>query len=229
MQPASARPAIRHTEYEIEPVPGLPEPLPAGESLLWQGTPRWQTLARRVFRVPLVAVYFGVLAAWRIAAGIADGDAAASIAVGAAWVLGLGAAAALLLTLIAWMTAKSTMYSITSKRLVLRIGMALPVTINLPFNAIASAGLRANGDGTGDIVLALASPHKASYVLLWPHVRPWRLSRAEPMLRGILQPEAAAQILSRALAASAGMAVPAMPGAADEAADRVVHVRRAAA
>jgi hypothetical protein len=225
---------MHHTDYEIEPVPGLPEPLPAGETLLWQGTPRWQTLARRVFRVPLVALYFGVLACWRVAAGVADGDAAGSIAVGTAWVLGLGAAAALLLTLIAWMTAKSTMYSITSKRLVLRIGMALPVTINLPFNAIAAAGVRANGDGTGDIVLTLASPHKASYVLLWPHVRPWRFSKAEPMLRGIVQPGVAAQVLSRALAASAGMAVPAMsgvggPGMADQAADRALHVRRAAA
>lgn len=227
--PASSRPVIHRTHYEIEPVPGLPEPLPAGESLLWQGTPRWQTLARRVYRVHLVVIYFGVLAAWRVAAGVSDGDPAATITVGTAWVLGLGAATSLLLTLIAWMTAKSTMYSITSKRLVLRIGMALPVTINLPFNAIASAGVRANGDGTGDIVLTLASPHKASYVLLWPHVRPWRFSRAEPMLRGILQPDVAAQILSRALAASAGMAVPVMPGEADQVADRTVHVRRAAA
>jgi hypothetical protein len=223
------QPAIHHTDYEIEPVPGLPEPLPAGESLLWQGTPRWQTLARRVFRVHLVVVYFGVLAAWRIAAGVADGDPAATIAVGTSWVLGLGAAASLLLTLIAWMTAKATMYSITTKRLVLRIGMALPVTINLPFNAIASAGVHANRDGTGDIALRLAPPHKASYGLLWPHVRPWRFSRAEPMLRCIAGPQVAAQVLSRALAASAGMAVPAMPGVRDEAADRVVHVRRAAA
>jgi len=33
-------------EYEYEPVPGLPQRLPQGERILWQGAPDWQTLAR---------------------------------------------------------------------------------------------------------------------------------------------------------------------------------------
>ena len=32
-------------DYEFEPVPGLPEELPPGEMLLWQGAPDWKTIA----------------------------------------------------------------------------------------------------------------------------------------------------------------------------------------
>jgi hypothetical protein len=38
-------------EYENEPVRGLPETLPPGETLLWQGEPDWLSMARRTFRL----------------------------------------------------------------------------------------------------------------------------------------------------------------------------------
>ena len=36
-------------EHEFEPVHGLPEKLPAGEKILWQGSPDWKTLANEAF------------------------------------------------------------------------------------------------------------------------------------------------------------------------------------
>jgi hypothetical protein len=203
-----------HPDYEIEPVPGLPEPLPKGETLLWQGAPRWQATAIRVFHARKVAIYFGVLLAWRVAAGISDGLSAVEVAAGVTWLVGLGLAAVGLLTLFAWMSAKTTLYSVTDRRLVFRVGMALPVTVNLPFAAIASADLRLRRDGTGDIALAMAPPHKASYFLLWPHVRPWRITKAQPMLRGLPNAREAANILARALAAEAARAPLPAPAAA---------------
>jgi hypothetical protein len=41
---------------------------------------------------------------------------------------------------------------------------------------------------------------------MWPHVRPGSFLRAQPMLRALADMPAAANVLSRALAASAGMA-----------------------
>lgn len=204
-----------HTDYEIEPVPGLPEPLPAGERILWQGAPKWQAMAVRVFRVRLVAIYFAVLVAWRTAAGISDGLTPTETAAGVVWLIGLGSAAVALLALFAWLSAKTTLYTVTNRRLVLRVGMALPVTVNLPFAAIASADLRLRRDGTGDIALVMAPPHKASYSLLWPHVRPWHFSKAQPMLRGLAQPREAAKVLAAALAeeAAATASAPARPAA----------------
>ena len=44
---------MKITEYESEPIPGLPEQLPQGEKILWQGAPKWQSFAKHVFHINL--------------------------------------------------------------------------------------------------------------------------------------------------------------------------------
>jgi hypothetical protein len=112
-----------------------------------------------------------------------------------------------LLTLIGRLQAGSAVYTITNRRIVLRVGVALPMTVNIPFDTVQSAALRRHSDGTEDIILTLLPGQRASWVALWPHLRPWRLSRPEPMLRAIPVSSGAAQVVARALAASAGMPV----------------------
>ena len=48
-------------EHEFEAALGLPEPLPAGETILWQGAPNWIAMAKHVFRLQWLAVYFAVI------------------------------------------------------------------------------------------------------------------------------------------------------------------------
>ena len=38
------------SEYENEPIRGLPGLLPKGEYIVWQGSPDWRGLARRFFQ-----------------------------------------------------------------------------------------------------------------------------------------------------------------------------------
>ena len=52
-----------YREHELEAAPGLPEPLPAGERVLWQGKPDWKRLANEAFHVRQVAVYFALMLA----------------------------------------------------------------------------------------------------------------------------------------------------------------------
>ncbi|MFM8463596.1 MAG: PH domain-containing protein, partial [Burkholderiaceae bacterium] len=47
-----------YPEHELEAAPGLPEPLPVGERVLWQGTPDWKRLALEAFHLKRVALYF---------------------------------------------------------------------------------------------------------------------------------------------------------------------------
>jgi hypothetical protein len=63
--------------------------------------------------------------------------------------------------------------------------------------------LHKNADGSGDLPLQLSANDKMSYLVMWPHARPWRMARTEPMLRGIPQVEQVAAILARALAVHA--------------------------
>ena len=72
--------AHRHTthehEHDFEAVRGLPEPLPPGETLLWQGAPDWRVLARHGFHLRQLVGYFGVILALRFATmwGPVDGS-----------------------------------------------------------------------------------------------------------------------------------------------------------
>jgi hypothetical protein len=182
---------------------GLPAPLPPDERLLWQGSPRWGVLARRAFHVRKLAIYCAVLLAWRVVADASDGQAPLSAALDALWLTPLVLGAVGIPALLAWLFSRATIYTITSRRLVLRSGVALPMTLNIPFRLIGSAALRTYHDGTGDIPLALAGPDRISYLHLWPNVRLWRAARPEPMLRAVPDAARVAEILVQALAAAA--------------------------
>ena len=51
----------------------------------------------------------------------------------------------------AYVLARTTVYTITTARVAMRVGAALTVTLNLPFTRIASADLAVNRDGTGSV------------------------------------------------------------------------------
>lgn len=188
-------------DFEFEPVRGLPQHLPAGEKLLWQGAPDWRKLTRTVFHVKIIAVYFAALLGWGVLSAVSDGLGVKGAAQPFLWLIPLAVVAIGILALLAWLTAKTTVYSITSKRVVMRIGIALPITFNIPFKIIGAAGLSVDADGIGDIPLSLSTQDKLAYLVLWPHVRPWRLAKPEPMLRAIPNASRVAAVLADALAA----------------------------
>ena len=197
-------------EHEYEAARGLPEPLPPSETLLWQGSPDWLLLARRAFHVRKLAVYFGLLLAWRIAGTLVDGGGAAALLRDLAVTLPLAALGLGLTLLLAWMSARTTIYTLTDRRLVLRLGIVLTVTFNLPFARIESAALRlepADPQGHGDIAITLAAGERIAYLHLWPHARPWQLRRPQPLLRALPDAAGVAQLLGQALARHAGQDV----------------------
>jgi hypothetical protein len=184
-----------HDDFATEPVPGLPERPPLGEDLLWQGRPDSLALARDAFKITWVAGYFVALAVWR-AAVVADSPATA-MAVMLPY-LALGALACGLLYAMAVVQARSTVYTITSARVALRIGAALTVTLNVPFRQVGTASLAVKRNGTGTIALQTLGDTRISYLVCWPHVRPWRLARTQPALRCIPEAARVARILAEA-------------------------------
>ncbi len=190
---------------------GLPGPLPADEICLWQGSPSWTALARRALHLRGLALYFSALALWRGADVWVETGSPASALVAASWLVALGACAIGLLGAYAWFAARSTTYTITTRRVVMSFGIALPMTLNIPFKAIGSAALKVHPDGTGDIPLELTGRHRSSFLVLWPHARPWRLSPVQPMLRAIPDGRAVADLLAGALREALEAAEPAPP------------------
>lgn len=186
-----------HDDFAFEPLPGLPERPPVGEDILWQGRPSIWALATEAFGLYWIAVYFVALALWRASTGFSEGGIGMAFAIGLPH-LALGVLVCAVVLLLAYAQAKSAMYTITSSRVVMRIGAALSVTFNLPFAQIANAKLDLRESGTGTIVLETLGDSKISYLVAWPHVRPWHLSKTQPALRCIADATRVARVLTDA-------------------------------
>lgn len=188
-----------HDDFATEPIRGLPERLPKGEHILWQGSPCWWALVKSALLFWWVAGYFVFLGLWRFVSVIDQmptmGAIAASVPI---VVFGLVACGLLLLTSL--IQAKATVYTLTNRRVVMRIGAALTMTINLPFTQIKSADLDLRKDGTGTIAFSTSGEMRFAYLVLWPHVRPWHF-QAKPALRCINDAKQVADLVAKAAAA----------------------------
>lgn len=184
-----------HDDFATEPVPGLPERPPLGEELLWQGRPATFALARQAYKVTWVAGYFVALAAWR---AYAVAESAADVAAVMLPYLMIGVVACAILTGIAAVQARATVYTLTTARVAMRIGAALTVTLNVPFRQVANANLALRSNGTGTIALETLGDTRISYLVCWPHVRPWHFARTQPALRAIPDAARVAKLLAEA-------------------------------
>jgi hypothetical protein len=182
----------------------LPAPLPAGERVIWQGKPTFKGLALRSFHIREVAVYFGLLLAWRLWSNWSHGVAARDAVMSALWLIVPAVCAIALLTGLAWVFRRATCYTITTKRVLFQFGVALPMTMNIPLGKISNAALKVYLDGSGNIPLQVCDHKRVSYLLLWPHIRPWRMRAPEPMLTSVPDAAHVAVLLAEALKGQPG-------------------------
>ena len=201
-------------QFEASQLKELPAPLPDGERVIWQGRPTVKGLALRAFHVREVPLYFGAFLVWRLWSNWSVGAPLADIV----WTITATVVPAVIsvavLTGLAWLFARACCYTITSKRVLLQFGVALPMTMNIPLSKIAGAAVKIYRDGTGDIPLALADKERVSHLLLWPHVRPWKLIVSQPMLRSVPDAAAVAAKMQEALTGQPSSQVAATPSAA---------------
>lgn len=202
-------------EHEFEPEFGLPEPLPRGETILWQGRPDSRDMAIRVFHLRKAVLYFlALLAARAIQLWMSDVGMVGTF-MGMLLPTFLAAVALAAIVTLAWLTARTTAYTLTDQRVVIRVGIVLTLTFNLPLKSISTAALQVKVNGFGDIALALEGNTRIAWVHLWPHTRPWRVAKPEPMLRCVPEAKALAALLSTTWVAATGnheaLAKPAAP------------------
>lgn len=187
------------SEHDFEPIRGLPGALPEGEVVLWQGAPNWLSLSCRAFHIRAVAGYFGLMLAWRVGEGLASGEPVMKALTAAVSVAPIALAGLSVLAFFGWLNSRSTVYTITNKRVVMRFGAALTKAINIPFAIIEGAALKSDAQGAGDLALTLKAPNKIAFLQLWPHARPWRLAAPEPTFRCLADAQGAAEILANAM------------------------------
>jgi hypothetical protein len=188
---------MSHDDFQVEPVKGLPETPPKGEVILWQGKPDWWALSKESLNLLWVAGYFVFLAAWRFVAVVDLMPLGQAIWASVPFLI-LGGIVCAILIVIAWTQAYYTVYTVTNRRVAMRIGAALTVTLNLPYTQIGSANLDLRKSGTGTIAFDLLGNTRISYLVCWPHVRPWRISPTQPALRCVPDAEKIAAMVTEA-------------------------------
>jgi len=172
-------------EYEFEPQYGLPERLPSDEFIVWQGSPGVAALASSAFHIKKLAIYFAVLIGACAWPALEEGAGVMAVLLSIKWIaplalIGLGS-----VWLMAYMTSRTTVYTLTNKRVVMRLGIVFTVSFNFPLKQVASADIRTLHNGFGDITLALKGSDRIAWIHLWPSVRPWKINKPEPTLRAI--------------------------------------------
>jgi len=182
-------------EHEFEAAPGLPAPLPAGEQILWQGSPDWRTLANEAFHLKTLTLYFALMVAMQAVIGWQPSLGLTKNLLSLVTSVLLAGVALALLALTAWLSARTTLYTLTDKRIIMRIGIVLTLTFNLPLSRIETAQIKQGKQGHGDIALDLEGPDRIAYLHLWPHARPWQLKKPQPMLRALPELDAIASLL----------------------------------
>lgn len=188
---------MHHDDFKFEPVRGLPEALPEGEHILWQGSPNPLQLAKDALGLKWVIGYFTLLAFWRVMVSSADAPFGTALGHGVPFLIG-GVIACLILIGIAYVQARSTVYTLTNKRVALRIGAALTMTLNLPYVCIGNANASVRKSGNGTIAFELTGHTRLSYLMTWPHVRPWYMAKTQPAFRAIPDAEKVARIFTEA-------------------------------
>ena len=186
-------------EHEFEAVRGLPGDLPQGEKILWQGAPDWLRLSIDAFKIGWVAAYFAGLIGWRFIDKLSQGEDPLVAFTTAFAVIPLALMAIALLVGLAWVHARSAVYTVTDKRVVMRFGAALTKAINIPFKIIESASADVKADGGGCVAVKLVQPNKIPLLLLWPHRKPGTIRHPEPAFRSIKDAAICAPILAQAL------------------------------
>lgn len=194
---------IRLSKRQSARIEGIGEDLPPGETVLWQGRPTFGPVFRDIFHWRWVAAWFVVLFAWRVVEAVSAGTAvgpALAATVGLAPIALFGMA---LLALVAWLTCRTTIYAITSRRVIMRIGIALELTVNIPLKRIQSAAVREQAGAGGDITLDLGGQAHLAYLHLWPHAQPMQWRNPRPMLRALENVAQVSTVLADALRADA--------------------------
>ena len=185
-----------HHEHEFEAAPGLPEALPVNERILWQGAPTASLLAVQALHLRKLVMYFALMLA--VQALYLSGEPGAAVWPSVLLSAVLAGVCLLLLAGVAWYAARNTLYTVTNRRVVMRIGMVLTITLNIPLQQVESASVRLLPSGSGDLALGLKGSSRLGWLHLWPHAKAWTFRHPQPALRCVPQVQQVADLLMQA-------------------------------
>ncbi len=178
------------------------------ERILWEGGPTFGSMVVRLYHIRMVGAYGVLLTLADLVQakmhGLTLWPALQATIPGLMTTFG----ALAIFAILAWCSARTTRYTVTTHRVIMQCGLALPKTISIPLPQIAAVAVRVRADGTGDVTLKPRAGSKLVFLKLWPFARPWHVRAPEPMLRDVPVAGYVASMLSRNVAALAKLGKP---------------------
>jgi len=108
--------------------------------IIWQGAPSASLLAVHALHTRKLVLYFAVMLC--VQALYLVGEPGVPVWPSVMLSAALAGLCVLLLAGVAWYSARNTLYTLTNRRVVMRIGMVLTITLNLPLKQLESASVR---------------------------------------------------------------------------------------
>ncbi len=178
--------------------------LPAGERVLWTGSPDRRALARYFMRERWLLAFVVFSFAIGAAEALQHSEGAIPRVIGVATLSSILALVAIVTSrVMAWQLARSSKYVITDRRIYFNIGIVMRADANIPFSSVETIDLLRRGDGSADLMVTLTDAQEIPWLLLFPHMT-WRGSRrGRPTFRALREPQVASDALVGALRAYA--------------------------
>ena len=166
-------------------IDGVAEPLPEGETILWSAKPDQWMFTRRLMRLDWVIAWFAALSVGRAYFAWSAGGDVRAMLIAASGQLPLALFGLCLLTALGIAMARSTSYVVSSRRVVLQVGVALPITFNVPLRFVDSVAIRTRNGKGGDVILTLCQGANVKALALWPHSQGWKHDSVQPLMRDV--------------------------------------------
>lgn len=173
--------------------------LEPGERILWQGRPEASSLRRHLLKSRWLVAYAAGLLIWKLVLIVWIRGLSSQEVLDTATLVVQGLVLVGIAAYFAWALARGTTYTLTDLRIIIRHGIALPGTADIPLRALRSVAVRIHDDGTGDVALSVRDGGSIGFAKLWPHARGLELSRPVPMLRGVRDAAVLGSVVTRQL------------------------------
>ena len=171
--------------------------IPKDEKIIWYGRPDLRRFCLTALGLKYIIIYLIIIFFSIIYARYGDFNFIEILQVLFPYLISCFLAV-LLLIIVGISQVLPTIYVITSKRVIIRSGLALIFMINVPFDKIASIDKNLYKDGCGNISFKLINNKRVPFFASWPSVRPWYFNNPEPTFRCISDVEIVALKLSEA-------------------------------
>ncbi len=171
--------------------------IPKDEEILWNGRPDLRRFCLSALGLRYIAVYLIVITGVIFFNNFGNFSLAVFLEKMFPYILSCFIAV-ILLVVIGASQVMPTVYVITSKRIIIKSGLALIFMLNVPFDKISNIDKQVLKDGCGNISFKLISNKRVPFFASWPSVRPWHFNNPEPTFRCIADVDVVAFKLAKA-------------------------------